>query len=593
MNSTTPPQAHRIRTLAVYCALIAFVAIVVYGNHLHNPFQFDSVYYITTKKALDQPEKILTLTHWKEEYFSRSLLQVSLALNAWLGDKAPFGYHLANLLLHSLNAILVLFISLRVLQYFHISRLGIGESESRMIALFTALLFLCHPIQTESVLYIMSRGGILAATFFLGAFLVWQNFLHQPVQTRTHSARWTSFSAILVLFVIGFSAKQNVATLPAILGLYYLAGCPPGSAPLRFLNRWKWAIMLILGLGFIFLMRKLLSDESFLIGPTDPGEILSRKVYMLSQPAVVVLYYFKLFLFPVNLNIDPDIPVIRTILDARFLVAILVIMAIAIASIRVKTSRMFLFCCTWFFIVLSPSSSIVTLQDLAAEHRVYLASIGVFLFLAIGLVQATRNMGAIRKSWTLGKTILPLAVLVLLAVMTTNRNYDWRSEQALWTDAMTKSPQLTRPIINLARAASLAGENDRAEAYYRQALAKRPDVFVTHYNLAELILKQDKQEEAIALLEKAKNLEPKIPETYGKLGEVYLQRGQYLLAEKNLRQAVELNPQYPTAIRNLGVVNYYHLGRKQDGLLYFARSLTLDPRQAQADEIRKLLQKSP
>ena len=61
MNSTTPPQTHRIRTLAVYCALIAIVAIVAYGNHLHNPFQFDSVYYITTKKALDQPEKLLTL----------------------------------------------------------------------------------------------------------------------------------------------------------------------------------------------------------------------------------------------------------------------------------------------------------------------------------------------------------------------------------------------------------------------------------------------------------------------------------------------------------------------------------------------------
>ena len=593
MNSTTPPQAHCIRTLAVYCALIAFVAIVVYGNHLHNPFQFDSVYYITTKKGLDQPEKILTLAHWKEEYFSRSLLQVSLAMNAWLGDRAPFGYHLANLLLHSLNAILVLFISLQALQYFHISRLGIRESESRMIALFTALLFLCHPIQTESVLYIMSRGGILAATFFLGAFLIWQKFLNQPLQTRTHSGRWASLTAILVLFVIGFSAKQNVATLPAVLGLYYLAGCAPGSAPLRFLNRWKWVIMLVLGLALFFLMRKLLSDESFLIGPTDPGELLSRKIYMLSQPAVVVFYYFKLFLLPVNLNVDPDIQLIKTFLDARFLGAILVMLAIGIVGIRIKASRLFLFCCGWFFIVISPSSSIVTLQDLAAEHRVYLASIGVFLFFAIALVQATRRLGGIGAPWHLGRTMLPLAIFFLLAVMTIHRNYDWRSEQALWTDAMTKSPQLTRPIINLARAASLAGESDRAEAYYRKALARRPDVFVTHYNLAELILKQDKQEEAIVLLEKAKFLEPKIPETYGKLGEVYLQRGQYLLAEKSFRKAVELNPKYATALRNLGVVNYYHLGRKKDGLLYFARSLTLDPQQAQADELRKLLQKSP
>lgn len=580
----------RLRFLALSCVLIVTLGILVYGNHLHNPFQFDSVYYITGKQGLDRPADMLTLAHWKKEYFARGLLQGSLALNAALDGMRPFGYHLVNLTLHIFNALLILFVTERALRYFRIDRLAADDRAVWPLSLFTALLFLCHPIQTESVVYIMSRSEVLAATFYLGAFLIFQNCIG-PQRRRGRSWKiWIGWALVAALFLLGFSAKQSVATFPAILVLYSLLGCAPESRAIRFLLRWKWAIAAAAVTGIVLLLAKLLSDESFLIGPIDPAQMMGRKNYMLSQPGVLVFYYLKLLLFPVNLNVDPHIEMVTGIFSGRFLLASTIIVAVLYRFAAAGSSRIFLFCGLWFFIVISPSSSIVTLQDLAAEHRVYLASYAFYLLTALTLFLAIHRTGDRTESGK--KTVwIFLLVTTALCVMTANRNLDWRSERVLWLDAARKSPLSDRPLINLARAHSLEGDIGKAIHYYEKAIEKRPDLFLIHYNLGDLYMQQGRPQQALALFEKAKRLAPQTPEIHGRMGEIYLGLGQYELADRHLRQAVELNPKYTVAMRNLGLVNYYHRDRKEEGLLYFARALTLDPDQPEAEKIRGLLER--
>ena len=96
----------------------------------------------------------------------------------------------------------------------------------------------------------------------------------------------------------------------------------------------------------------------------------------------------------------------------------------------------------------------------------------------------------------------------------------------------------------------------------------------------------------MTLFHRAKMLDPGSPEVHGKLGEIYLGKKQFELAEGYFKKAVELNPKYPSALRNLGILNYSHLHRPQQGIAYFSRSLTLDPGQPQADEIRQLIDRS-
>ena len=573
------------------CLLITLLGMIVYANHLHNAFQFDSVAYIVNNPNLDHPEEILTLEFWQANLKSRGLLRMSLAVNAFIGGKHPFGYHLFNLTLHIFNAILLIFITGKICRNFF------GKSESgnyqfRGISLFTALLFLCHPIQIESVGYVISRSEVLAATFYLGGFFIFLSFWEKRrAASRTMKFLWLPVLLFLV-FALGFSVKQTLITLPAVLLLFVLCQWDFESRPIRFLRRWKWLIGGILFVAFAILLRKLLTDESFLIGPSNPAEMVGREKYMLSQPSVVVFYYLKLLLFPANFNIDPDIPVVTNLISWRFLIPSAFLgMMIYLATIT--KSRIYLFCILWFLIVLSPSSSIVTLHDLAAEHRVYLASYGFYLAMVWILFQWTRVIGQVSgnaQRWV--PIILLVAIVGSLGTMTVKRNLIWKSEMTLWEDARDKSPHLVRPLINLGRAHSLSGQTDRAIFYYETSLKKSPHNFSLNYNLGELYLEKNRIDEALKRLHLAERLAPHTPEVHGKLGEIYMKTNRYDLANRYFKKAVELKPNYPEAFRNLGILNYYYLRKPDEGRVYFSRSLTLDPNQPEADKIRQLINRS-
>ena len=158
-----------------------------------------------------------------------------------------------------------------------------------------------------------------------------------------------------------------------------------------FLKKWKWLILSIFSVIVGLLFYRLFTDETFLIGPSRTHEMVGRAKYMLSQPAVIVFYYLKMLLFPINLNIDPDIEIVISVLSLSFLIPVLCMALLLVGSFRIFKSRFIFFFLCWFFIILSPSSSIVTLHDLAAEHRIYLSSAGIFILLAYSASELTRK----------------------------------------------------------------------------------------------------------------------------------------------------------------------------------------------------------
>jgi tetratricopeptide (TPR) repeat protein len=581
MTIKEKPGMACVKVQTICCLLIVLCGIIVFGNHLKNSFQFDSVAYIVNNQNLDAPEKMLTVDYWTRGVLSRSLLQVSMAFNAQMGQKQVFGYHLFNLMFHVFNALLLFFITRKLcLDFVRAANAGWADN-IQMISLFTALLFLCHPLQTESVVYIMSRSEVLAATFYLGGFYLFQSSIENG---KIISSFWKIFWILLLLviiFIAGFSVKQTLVTLPAVLLLYSLCLLDAQSRPIRFLKRWRWALTGVIFLAGIILLKKLLDDETFLVGPSNPDEMVGRKNYMLSQPAVLIFYYLKLLLFPFNLNIDPDILVVTELFSLRFLLPVACMGALIYLSARVEKTRVYFFLVAWFFIVISPSSSIVTLHDLAAEHRAYLAAYGFYLLLVLGLFHLNVKRSAL------------FVVLIFLTcsygMTTINRNLVWQSEVALWEDTRKKSPRIVRPLINLGRAYGEAGETEKAIYYYEQSLALAPHVFAPNYNLGDLYLAKGQVDRALKLFLRAENLNPDIPEVHGKLGEIYMGENKFELAEGHFKKAVELNPKYPSVLRNLGILNYFHLGRHRQGVAYFSRSLSLDPDQPEAGEIRQLI----
>jgi len=568
-----------------YCLLISLLGVLFFSNHLNNPFQFDSVAYIVNNANLKNPETLLSFEFWKKEFLARGLLRISLALNAYLDGFRPFGYHIFNLAFHILNALLLFFVLEKSLRRFGMEAVGWGSERIRSVSFFSAVFFLCHPIQTESVIYIMSRSEVIASTFYLAGFLLFQQLLERS--STSHLQYGLYFLSIFLIALVGFSVKQIVATLPAIMILYYLCSCPDHSPALQFLKKWRWAITGIIAGVAGFLFYKLLTDETFLIGPSRPEEMVGRAKYMLSQPSVIVFYYLKMLLFPMNLNIDPDIAVVTSLLSWNFLLPMFCIAFLLLCSLKVfKTRFVFFFLC-WFFIILSPSSSIVTLHDLAAEHRTYLASAGIFILFACGVAEVTCRWGETRPL-----NITLIFCVFALGIMTMKRNAVWQSELSLWQDTHQKSPHKLRPLINLARAHSLEGNSEKAIQYYQESLVKGPGVFATNYNLGALYLEKGLVTDALRHFQLASRIEPEIPEPFAKLGEIYLWQKNFKLADSYFKRAVELNPRSSKVFKNLGVVNFYHLNRPKQGLAYFTRSLNLDPGQPEADKIRELLAQS-
>ena len=568
-----------------YCLLISLLGVLFFSNHLNNPFQFDSVAYIVNNANLKNPETLLSFEFWKKEFLARGLLRISLALNAYLDGFRPFGYHIFNLAFHILNALLLFFVLEKSLRRFGMEAVGWVSKRIRSVSFFSAVFFLCRPIQTESVIYIMSRSEVIASTFYLAGFLLFQQLLERS--STSHLQYGLYFLSIFLIALVGFSVKQIVATLPAIMILYYLCSCPDHSPALQFLKKWRWAITGIIAGVAGFLFYKLLTDETFLIGPSRPEEMVGRAKYMLSQPSVIVFYYLKMLLFPMNLNIDPDIAVVTSLLSWNFLLPMFCIAFLLLCSLKVfKTRFVFFFLC-WFFIILSPSSSIVTLHDLAAEHRTYLASAGIFILFACGVAEVTCRWGETRPL-----NITLIFCVFALGIMTMKRNAVWQSELSLWQDTHQKSPHKLRPLINLARAHSLEGNSEKAIQYYQESLVKGPGVFATNYNLGALYLEKGLVTDALRHFQLASRIEPEIPEPFAKLGEIYLSQKNFKLADSYFKRAVELNPRSSKVFKNLGVVNFYHLNRPKQGLAYFTRSLNLDPGQPEADKIRELLAQS-
>ena len=119
-----------------YCFLISLLGILVFSNHLNNPFQFDSVAYIVNNANLTHPETLLTTEFWKHNFMARSSLRMTLALNAQLDGFRPFGYHIVNLAFHILNSLLLFFVLEKSFWHFGFGKLGWDEHRIRVVSFF-------------------------------------------------------------------------------------------------------------------------------------------------------------------------------------------------------------------------------------------------------------------------------------------------------------------------------------------------------------------------------------------------------------------------------------------------------------------------
>ncbi len=360
--------------LAAFC-LIAVMVLIAYSNTFTASFHFDDGPAISENATIKRVslDTIRTIV-----LGARPVVYLSIMLNYQLSGLNVIGWHIFNIGIHIATSFLVYLFILRTLT---MPALKAKYAEkAKWMALFGALLFGVHPIQTETVTYIISRSELLAAFFYLGAILLFIS--------GSQTGKWRYYAAAFLSSVLAMGSKEWAVTLPAVIFLYDYLILSEGNIGTA-LSRWRAYILLVLSWGVLVRTVSLFSANSsvgFNISThSSSGTALTAWTYLLTSFNVVWTYVRLLFL-PINQNIDYDYPIAKTLLEFPTLLSFMGHLAAAGGAFWLfwKKRRVLVpFGVAWFYITLSPVQSFVPLTDVIFEHRLYLPSIGFFLVLVV------------------------------------------------------------------------------------------------------------------------------------------------------------------------------------------------------------------
>lgn len=535
--------------------LIVAVALAAYAGSLGAPFVFDDGPAILANPTLSKGWGAFQ-TPLRSPVSGRPLLNASYALNAALGGTDPRGYHALNLLVHLLAGLALLGIARRTLAR---PALGLG-SLALPTALFTALLWVAHPLNTEAVTYVSERAECLMGLFYLGT-------LYAFVRAEAGGARaWWVVSVASCL--LGALTKEVIATVPLVVLLYDRTFCA-GSFGQALSRRWRYYLCLALAWPLIAHLSLGTGERG-----VGFGSGVSGLAYAMTSCRSVV-HYLGLCLWPHPLVFDYGTGVIRSPTEALpFALAVGAGVAACLWALRRRPVAGFAL--AWFLLILAPTSSFVPLAyQPMAEHRVYLSLAAVAAVLSVA---AHRLVG--RRAW-----LILGALSVCLVALTHQRNRDYRSEEALWTDTVAKRPDNARAHANLGAAlAKLPGRAAEAQQQDEAALRIDPDDAEAHNNLG-LVLAQAKGDLAAASahFEAAIRLRPDYAEARDNLGMALAgMPGRLPDAVEAYRQALQQDPGYAKAHNDLGIALARTPGRLDAAVAEFETALRLRPDYAEA-----------
>ncbi len=430
-------------------AVLVVAVLLAYFNALGAAFQFDDYNVIVNNLAVH------SLSAWRDSMPGiRPLLKLSYALN-WTFQPAPFGFHLFNVIVHALNAVLVyrLLRSLTVAQW---------------PPLVGALLFALHPVQTEAVTYVSGRSVSLMALFYLASMAVWSR---APRRGKGEARRLASAA----LFGAALLVKETAVTLPLALLLLDAYAIRDSTGMRERLLRLRWHGLVLIAAAAVMLAsptyRHLLDVSLSARAILDNLLTQVNAVFYLAAQCVLLW----------RMNVDPDLPV-ATAMTLTLSLEIALLAAILFAAFRNIRRRSWLaFAALWFFLHLLPTNSLLPRLDVANDRQLYLALIGVFFAAGLGVEGLLQRLHRPRL-------IAAIAVSALLAcaVATLQRNETYGSAVTFWEDALAKSPRKARVANNLGYAYQQAGRYAEAKLAYQQAIDKDPDYWRARINLDAL-----------------------------------------------------------------------------------------------------------
>ncbi len=563
--STTKDSA-RMRSIAS-CLTIAISVLVasglaVYLNALDAPFIYDDLDLIVQNTDIRQlwpPIWMADTTAWYSSVNHRPVVAFSLALNYYLGGLEVRGYHLFNLLVHLLAALALFGVVRRTLIIGGL--VNIPAERACMLATVSSLIWLVHPIQSQVINYTLQRSESLMGFFYLIT-------LYCFLRGRDKGSGWHALS--IGACVLGMASKESMVTAPVVVLVFdsiFLSGSLLVALRRRSIYYSglfaTWAVVVLL----------LWTDPHR--GAAGFSSGITAWEYLINQIPTIVNYVYLCF-WPHRLLLDygwpdPNLRIFDVIPD---IVQVLALLAATIVALVKVPKFGFLF--AWFFLTLSPTSSLVPIvNEVAAERRIYLPLAGIVLVTVFGiyLMLDRFSHGPTRLWLRRAAGLAAIGVVAALGVKTVLRNVDYHSRLSIWKSVLSLAPANARAHNNLGQAYAAEGKLQRAVSHYRRAVEIRPSYAQASNNLGNALVATGATDQAIASYRKALKIKPDYTKAAYNLGNALKSASKTREAVEEYRRALAISPDFVAARNNLAT-GLYALGRVEAAIEQYEIILT-------------------
>jgi len=491
----------------VYMLLIIFLGLLVYANSLNGKFIWDDNALIKDNVNIRNWRNIGNFfvndsTNVAKPAFYRPFQMVTYAADYSVWKLNSRGYHLTNILLHTLAALLL---------YWLISILY----RDALIALLASMFFVVHPIHSEAVAYISGRSDSLAAIFMLLSFVFYIK------RVRTGKIR---FCILMILSYIGaLLSRETALILPLLLLTYHYVF----EDKIRFM---EFSYFLIVTFIYIVLLVFIL----------PPGNFYTAFFQRLPGFFVAIASYIRLLILPIHLHMGYGIKLFN-LTDPKAVAGIMTLVFLLFYVLKNKGRKgITIFSISWFLIALLPVSNLYPVNAYMSEHWLYIPSVGFFMILSGSLSRVYR----IKRFHAAGMALIT-GLLVFYSCLTIKQNEYWRTPVDFYNRTIRYAPNDWRLYVNLGNAYIDTGKNEKAVASYKKALAVNPNASPVYVSLGIVYNNAGRKKEAITMFRKALKINPEYATAYFCLSKACFYEKQYSLAIKYCDKAKELGFKIP------------------------------------------------
>lgn len=480
--------------LLILASAVGAVA-AAYGGTLHNGFHFDDGHSIEDNAFLEDlrhiPRYFYDLTTFSplaENRSYRPILLMGFALSEWMGDGAPWAYHLLTLLLHAVGAAVVGLLTQRLL------RTGYPDLEPTTVwatATLAAAVFAAHPLVSEPVNYISSRSSLQAAVFGTASVLLY-------IDSREHGGR-RALAGSYLLLGLALLTKLTAVSVPVLVLLWELTIGRRRATPWRHLAIRVAPFFAVSGLFAVF-------HEAFVGSSTRAARSDVTPYHYFLTESRVWQRFLGLFVWPEDLCADLTMRWSQSPWEGSTARALLLAAALLLGAWAIRRRwPMTALGIAWFYVTLAPTNSIVPLAEPASEHRVYIALPGlVFVVAEVGARWATR----LGRPGRFALLTAAIAAAVGLAAAARVRSTVWRDDVTLWASVIECAPDNGRAHLNYGRGKWAAQDLGAARTAFERCKALWPHYAYCDINLAALALAEGRLDDAARHAGSAQKLAP-------------------------------------------------------------------------------------